>query len=405
METKEFCMRPLRILFASLAAALALAADGVRADWLLQPDTERVRAGEPLDVIVYVVNDGTAPIEQGLPLRLPANARSAETAATLTLEAVDPPPDLAAPIAPGTFRKQRYRAHLPQTLRGTVQIALERLPLARLNVAVDAVDPPPATAASSARLQPEQTAGAWRMDTIAEPVLSPYEPMYFLIGGRGTDTARFQMSFKYRLFDERWTLAQLWPAISGIYFGYTQTSLWDIGSTSAPFRDTSYRPSLFYYDPQLHASEGGRFLLGVETGLEHESNGREGARSRSINIAYVKPAWRWLVGDEHYFSIAPKIYAYLDREDNPDIARYRGHVDMNLRYGKRDGWLFAATLRKGTADYGSIQLDASYPIRQPFFADAGGFLHFQYFNGYGETLLDYNERRSSQLRIGFSIVR
>ena len=44
-------------------------------------------------------------------------------------------------------------------------------------------------------------------------------------------------------------------------------------------------------------------------------------------------------------------------------------------------------------------------IRQPFFANAGGFLHFQYFDGYGETLLDYNFRRNSQLRIGFSIVR
>jgi outer membrane phospholipase A len=76
-----------------------------------------------------------------------------------------------------------------------------------------------------------------------------------------------------------------------------------------------------------------------------------------------------------------------------------------VRYGRRDGWLFAAILRKGNGDRGSVQLDASYPIRQPFFANAGGYLHFQYFNGYGETLLNYNERNPSQFRIGFSIVR
>jgi outer membrane phospholipase A len=28
----------------------------------------------------------------------------------------------------------------------------------------------------------------------------------------------------------------------------------------------------------------------------------------------------------------------------------------------------------------------------------------QYFNGYGEDILDYNMKRKSQLRIGFAIV-
>ena len=33
-----------------------------------------------------------------------------------------------------------------------------------------------------------------------------------------------------------------------------------------------------------------------------------------------------------------------------------------------------------------------------------GYFYAQYFNGYGESLLDYNVRRPSQLRIGFAIV-
>ncbi len=103
--------------------------------------------------------------------------------------------------------------------------------------------------------------------------------------------------------------------------------------------------------------------------------------------------------------VSPKVYAYLERDDNPDIGRYRGHVDLNLRFGKRDGWLFSTILRKGSGPGESVQLDASYPIRRPFFANAGGYVHFQYFNGYGETLLDYNVRRRPQFRIGFSIVR
>ncbi|MBX6392545.1 MAG: phospholipase A, partial [Burkholderiales bacterium] len=52
-----------------------------------------------------------------------------------------------------------------------------------------------------------------------------------------------------------------------------------------------------------------------------------------------------------------------------------------------------------------VQVDASYPIRRPFFANAGGYIHFQYFNGYGESLIDYNQKRASQFRIGVSVVR
>jgi hypothetical protein len=53
------------------------------------------------------------------------------------------------------------------------------------------------------------------------------------------------LSFKYRLFD-RWVgFGQDRPWLSGLYFGYTQNSLWDLSAQSKPFRDTSYRPSLF----------------------------------------------------------------------------------------------------------------------------------------------------------------
>jgi outer membrane phospholipase A len=388
-----------RIGVAACAIALLGWTLGGRAEWLLQPGTERVQAGHVLDVVVYVVNDTSSPIPEGMPQKLPANARSADNAATVTLEAVDPAPDLGAPIAPGAFRKQRYQVRIPENLRGAVQIALERLPLARTHVAVDAASSAPAQA------QLREPDPILRVDTVPEPALSPHEPMYFLWGFRGADTARFQLSFKYRLLDERGVLARILPGIGGIHFGYTQTSIWDLDSNSAPFRDTSYRPSIFYYNPQLIASGGGRFLMGLETGFEHESNGRDGDRSRSINIAYIRPTWRWFIDDEHYFTVSPKIYAYLEKEDNPDIDRYRGNVDFNLRYGKRDGWLFATTLRKGRGRFESVQLDASYPIRQPFFANAGGYLHLQYFNGYGETLLDYNVRRQPQFRIGFSIVR
>jgi outer membrane phospholipase A len=33
-----------------------------------------------------------------------------------------------------------------------------------------------------------------------------------------------------------------------------------------------------------------------------------------------------------------------------------------------------------------------------------GYLHIQYFNGYGETIVDYNVRRKAELRIGLAII-
>lgn len=386
----------LWIRFMATAALLALA-QTTTADWLLKPLSERARAGDTVDIDVYLVNDTDTPLADGLPRRLPAGLRGPGGVHAVTLDALEPSVDLAAPIAAGGFRKQRYRVRLPETLRGAVRIELERLPDAHAYVAVDGADVAAAPAA------PDDA--TVRVDTVPEPVLSPHEPMYFLLGPSGTNTARFQFSFKYRLFDERGWPARLFAPLGKLHFGYTQTSLWDIGGTSSPFRDTSYKPSLFYYEPRVDASADGRYLMGLQAGIEHESNGRDGARSRSINIAYVKPSWRWFIDDEHYFSIAPKLYGYIERTDNPDIDRYRGRVDLELRYGKRDGWLFSGLLRKGDGSGYSAQLDASYPLRRPFFANAGGYVHFQYFNGYGETLLDYNVRRSPQLRIGFSIVR
>jgi outer membrane phospholipase A len=66
----------------------------------------------------------------------------------------------------------------------------------------------------------------------------------------------------------------------------------------------------------------------------------------------------------------------------------------------------ATTLRKGTrSEAYSFQLDASYPLKKPTFGNLGGYLHLQYFNGYGESLIDYNERVQPQFRIGLMITR
>ncbi|HMY79735.1 MAG TPA: phospholipase A, partial [Thauera aminoaromatica] len=89
----------------------------------------------------------------------------------------------------------------------------------------------------------------------------------------------------------------------------------------------------------------------------------------------------------------------------PDIARYRGHAELGLRLGRDDGWLFSTLIRRGTEGKMGTQYDLSYPIRRSVFSGVGAFVHLQAFKGYGETLLEYDENKEAQYRIGVSLVR
>ena len=254
-----------------------------------------------------------------------------------------------------------------------------------------------------------QTAGAFaETSNYFEERFSPLDPVYIVFGWRDEFHSKFQLSFKYRIIREGGWAASKFGVLDDLYFGYTQFSLWDMGEKSSPFRDTNYKPGMFY---EANFGEGRLDWMesfGLRTGYEHESNGRDGTNSRSLNILYLRP--RLVLGDsrKYYFEIAPKAYVYVGNlDENPDIAEYRGYVDLTLRTGYGNGWQISSTFRRGTQDhYGSIQVDATYPLsRILFLKDLGGFLQLQYFNGWGESLIDYNEKRPSQFRVGIMILR
>src|SRR5947207_15841262 len=84
------------------------------------------------------------------------------------------------------------------------------------------------------------------VDGEEERPLSENEPMYFVVGASSHWSARFQLSFKYRLFDNDAGFGKERPWLTGLYFAYTQTSLWDLEGESKPFFNTSSRPSLLW---------------------------------------------------------------------------------------------------------------------------------------------------------------
>jgi outer membrane phospholipase A len=198
--------------------------------------------------------------------------------------------------------------------------------------------------------------------------------------------------------------------VSGFYLAYSQTSFWDIGGDSNPFFDTSYRPELLYLWEQSNpAWLPGMTRFDVEAGLRHNSNGRGGDDSRTINTVYVRPVFTFGdpgTGRGFFLAVAPELYEYLGAlRDNPDAPEFFGYGNLRLIAGWRGGLQLAAMGRLGsTWDKGALQLDLTYPLRKLTRNNLDLYLDAQFFTGYGESLLEYNQSTTS-FRLGVALVR
>jgi hypothetical protein len=373
-----------RLAFALLAS---LAAGGVCAqartpdkpkppEWVIAASEVNVYAGERFEVLVVSLANEPLPDEIEVRMKVGAAERPVKLAAT----------------GPASGVRRSYAGTVPEGLTGPVAVDLAGRASSVIVLMV-----------ASSRGDPVQAFVTRRVGTgaAAEPPLSDNDPMYFIVGGRDGYSARFQLSLKYRLFDQSAGLGQDQPWLVGLYFGYTQNSVWDLSEKSRPFRDTSYKPSLFW---KWDRTDDKTWIDSLRVGVEHESNGGEGERSRSVNTVFARTDWRWTYADDSKLEFTPRLNYYFDKSENPDIADYRGHVDWRARYDSGNNWISTAVARVGSEQRGSLLLDVSRRIRDLRFGPIGGYLHFQYFNGYGEDILDYNVRRKWQFRVGFAIV-
>ncbi|HLU79794.1 MAG TPA: phospholipase A [Burkholderiaceae bacterium] len=231
--------------------------------------------------------------------------------------------------------------------------------------------------------------------------ISPYEAVYFDVGGHGSRTARFQISLKYRLFTPQ--DPQNPGFLDNLYVGYTQTSLWDLHSDSHPFVDTSFKPSVFWRQDALYRPENSAFFLGLQAGVEHESNGKSGDDSRALNFLYIQPEFNYRMGHGSTLTFAPRVKQYFSDSENPDYRDYVGNVDWKLRWAQDDGLVLTGLYRHGKGGRNSTQLEAAWPLKRTFL-NMNGYFHVQYFKGYNETLLGYDQKTGSQLRFGLALV-
>ena len=222
---------------------------------------------------------------------------------------------------------------------------------------------------------------------------------------------KFQLSFKFKLWRDIVRSSAIKDIIEkstgirgvDIWVAYTQQSFWQLYNSafSAPFRDTNYEPELLFNFRMQQEIPGlmGTKLQFINVGFNHQSNGRSKPLSRSWNRIVAN------VGlEKDNFGLLLKTWYRLPEDeindDNPDITRYTGYGELwGTLYWKKQR--FAVMLRNNlrSENLGAVQLDWSFPL--PLIGNKiSGYI--QYFNGYGEGLLDYN-KSVNRISAGFML--
>lgn len=377
---------------------------------LLVPPTDKAQAGQQLKVTLFLNNPTTEPLEFNLPAKMGAEVASIHEQRTVLVLPVGIPGGRRILLQPMSFTHVTLAVMLPDTLDGNVSLKVRDPESNAIMFAVNPAQmvrasPPAARAAETAVTnKPEDLDLASEQEKVSGHI-SSYDPIYAALGFHGKETVKFQFSFKYRLFGPAGNIPAWWREL---YFGYTQTSLWNLSDASKPFYDTSYKPAFFYLKETVGTKPDWLTRLGLQAGVQHESNGGAGDMSRSLNTVFVTPLMTKTITRKWNITVAPRMLAYLEKSENPGIASYRGYVDLMVRIGAIQGVELTSYFRKGSNPrYGSMELDLTWPLRKiPGVASTvGGNLLLQYFNGWGESLRDFDVRRPDQLRLGFVLVR
>ena len=405
--------RAALLLFLGLSLPAVVGAEEVTA--VLAGPGEPATAGGHVSLWVNLLNASAGEVSGSFrpkyDAKLLADGRSLDT----TLALRHPSEAGAVRIPSGGFARREYVLLLPETLAGTVVVEVPELSAGRVAIDIrpaekaDGVAEGDKSKSSFARLVQESgstKSKEYSPGQFFKEHFFGYEPFYF-IAGTETPNAKFQISLRYQVVSSEGPLAQKFPPLMGLNAAYTQTSLWDWNAPSAPFFDSSYKPELLYLWQHVDRRRWADwFRLDLQGGLQHESNGKADADSRSLNIAYLRPTAVFGKEDGLQLTLAPRVWCYLGGlDDNPDLADYRGYADLRTIVGWQRGLQLSATGHLGDdRNHGSLQLDLTYPMMRLLSGSFSLYLYAQYFNGYGESLLLYNQR-SESFRIGFGLYR
>lgn len=230
----------------------------------------------------------------------------------------------------------------------------------------------------------------------ALPSFGIYKDNYFVAGtdlfhkpNNWNSDAKFQVSIRQRLTNS--TL----PFKTYFFLTYTQKAFWNVFQDSFPFRDLNFNPSLGFGRALVRHD---RFLGTIMLQFEHESNGKDGLDSRSWNK--VSFGTNFMFTDRWTFHAKAWI-PIVDGDNNKDIVHYSGWGLFGMEYSspkkKYNASLFVN--KRGGVNL-NANIIANFSVR--LFSDDSQYLFLEYYNGYGESMLDYKQYRQ-RLRFGIVI--
>lgn len=194
-----------------------------------------------------------------------------------------------------------------------------------------------------------------------------------------------------------------------LWFGYSQQSYWQLfsGDLSRPFRSTDHEPELLYIYPLDFALGRGWRWRYAGYSLNHQSNGQAEPLSRSWNRNILMAGFER--GDT--LQVLTRLWHRLpedaSNDDNPDIDNFVGRAEVAAYWHPDAKNTLGLTLRHSLRAQanGALRLEWLRTLTEddPLGHRSGLRLHTELFSGYGDSLLDYNRRRTL-LSVGLSLV-
>ena len=244
--------------------------------------------------------------------------------------------------------------------------------------------------------EPAMLEDSVKRDFSNQPYFGIYKDNYFIFGpsvgpapSKKNTNVKFQISIAQRL-----TKSTL-PWGTYLYLFYSQKCFWNILENSMPMTDLNFNPGIGITKPFFVKN---RYIGKATLLVEHESNGRDSIWSRSWNrvalAANVMVTRNLMVHGKIWVPI-------VDGMNNKDIVDYCGFWQFGaqvLSDNKRFMGGITVVKRKGWNLNANVQVDLAFRL----FKKENQYLYLQFYNGYGEGLLEYNKFHS-QVRIGLLI--
>lgn len=218
---------------------------------------------------------------------------------------------------------------------------------------------------------------------------------------------RLQLSVRTKLATGILTPADS-PLRDSLWLAYSQQSYWQFFNSglSRPFRSTDYEPEAIYVYPTTAKLPFGWNWRYSGAGLVHQSNGQSDPLSRSWNRYYLMTGFE---KDDTYMvtgRVWKRISESAAKDNNPGISNYIGRGEVAATWNPSTRNTFIGTVRgtPGADAKGSLRLEWLRSLGDGRGNSYSGLrFHTQLFTGYGDSLIDYNRKRTV-FSVGFSIV-